>query len=1454
MFSSLFKKGGTIVFVASLLLLLHPASSEPVFNKVNAHQANGQPCPPITKEGALCPNLCVEDYNQCPTSYNDKSCPPNTQLCIDGSCSQVCANDLINPCLCGYRSPPSQSLSLISCRTFEDIKATYDRNNDVAILDTCYSHFNLTGSYSIWGDWSSQNDVDAYWTGSFCPTQPMAKYTYREPLWIGLFSVFSAQAFIIILWYFYKLYNEFDIKKLRKNTLANSTGDHFSDFKDSSKDKSDVNLSSGNDQKDREKPKDMNKILSEPPSNDTELNIRGYDNSNFGTFCFSTVMFTSIGWFILMTVFVFDYYGVVGAAADLAFNDGALLNKTFIFIWCFAAAWMFTIRTFMHRIRNFFRIENFASKSQYIQIEYKHETINLSNENSSNILRYVQLAEEEFKSFFGLDSQVTTCPILVTQKDNKYFQYQCTRFVLNQETLVFEPFLFTFGDTNEVVRRNITGLSNSEAQFRLELVGFNFIEVFIPSPIVSVASEFTSIFYLYQFLILWLYYYLSYWIIGCIDTAIIIFSALVKVYIRRKSDFDVKRMAEHEDIIEILRDGQWQSLSTKYLVPGDIYKVDSCKVIPCDSVLLGGSAVIDESSLTGEPLPIRKFPISDDNIHFTPMASKTNSLFAGTTVTQTMYVDNVAEGFSDPIALCLTTGTQTDRGQLVQKILFPIPVSFILNEQLRIVFVILAIYSIFCFALGLWFLRASTVAAWYYGMFSVSQLINPLLPAALVIGQSVAASRLRENGVNCIDLSRIMMAGKIQIFCFDKTGTLTRDNLEFFGGLCSESNSLQVNSPNSGDSSDTSIDPKFLPFVEDFNSFSELMQIGSATCHTTTLINDGRLIGNPVDIEMFKASKWNIEKTPNMGALDTITSPDGSRSFDVVKRFEFIHSRASMSIVVRDVNTKTIHVFVKGSFERLENTFKKGTVPSNYINSCNNLAREGGYVLSLGHRIISDSEAEEILDLSRDEIEKDCEFVGLIVFKNLLKEDSALAISKLKEGDIRPVMITGDTVLTGIFIARQVGMISHKNGVLLADLDSNGCVFWTDIDTNKTVSEEFVSSNGICYDRNPISIESEDPSTSGPKRWELAMTGKAFNSFDRSGLLDKYLLNTRVFARMLPNDKVDCVKSLMRYCITGMCGDGGNDCGALRVAHAGLALSDAEASIVSPFSSKSRSIMSCVELSIQGRAAMATSLAAYRFLIQFGQSVTLIKIFTFYFSVGLAQNVWIMVDAFIAVGMAFSVSLLKPTKTLSSRRPTARLLGPNVLSGTIGIVLINLLFLSGGFIWLYSKSWFRCHEFDAKLIDISKWWLLGDNYETEVIAFIGLMQLVTSAFVVNFGFKFRRSWYTNYILISFWVIFLVVLSFMILDDPNWLGCRMRFNCGTPDVLVSLGYARPSFYISPYNSPLGHNVLSKGSRFQIWAISISNVVAIIVWESIVVLGPIREFFRKKYPIKRLKLML
>lgn len=61
----------------------------------------------------------------------------------------------------------------------------------------------------------------------------------------------------------------------------------------------------------------------------------------------------------------------------------------------------------------------------------------------------------------------------------------------------------------------------------------------------------------------------------------------------------------------------------------------------------------------------------------------------------------------------------------------------------------------------------------------------------------------------------------------------------------------------------------------------------------------------------------------------------------------------------------------------------------------------------------------------------------------------------------------------------------------------------------------------------------------------------------------------KVFARMSPDEKHELVEKLQSidYC-AGFCGDGANDCGALKAADVGISLSEAEASVAAPFTSQ----------------------------------------------------------------------------------------------------------------------------------------------------------------------------------------------------------------------------------------------------------------------------------------------
>ncbi|ORY02702.1 hypothetical protein K493DRAFT_334519 [Basidiobolus meristosporus CBS 931.73] len=1371
---------------------------------INEKNSSGNICPLGTRKHAMCPILCVTDINQCPQSIRP-TCPEGQSYCQDGSCKSSCSG-AVSKCVC-----PGIQLSqqYYPCKNGQwvDIPQFDPRRVGAQTGEACASNLGLSNIPLV----SQGITGSQIWLT--CPkSTQVQQFTYTEPMWIGVWTILSIEVFLLVTWHLYKTFAE---RFIRRETIIRQ--------KEAEKNNRIV-------EKEEHGEKAKKEQVEVDEEQDSDFIIKGYNNNLYGTIAFWSVVLMVIGWFVWLGVLTGDYYGTItGAPFGLTKLDGTLSSVVFVSVWYFAAAWLLGVNILRARIRNYFRIQGRPNKSNYIQFERQLKT-NLLLDDKSRLLSVVRGLENKLKHLFGWDYHVTTCPVQNTTLGRRYFEFQCTRYVFDDEIQDYKPFQIEVGRNNHDLIQESHGLTQEEAIRRKELVGSNFISVKVPSFPVALLQEFTSFFYLYQFMILWLFYYYNYYYIGLVDTGVILISSLIRVFTRLTSEHRVKKMAEHRSDCLVLRDGKWTELSTAELVPGDVFEVTRDMAVPCDGAVISGNIVADESSLTGEPLPIRKFPLNDDNIEYDPAGSgKNNTLYAGTTISQAAPVGQ--ESQQKATALVLRTNTSTDKGKLVRKILFPNPIVFVFDEQLRVVMCVLLLYGLICFGVALWLGGRGDIAAWFYGMFTISQIISPLLPAALVVGQSVAANRLRKLKIFCVDLPRIIIAGKIRIFCFDKTGTLTKEGLEFYG--VQPINTYNDDYPSKAQERAT---PEFTERRDVFSDIPRIIRLGVATCHTVTKVKD-QLIGNPVDIEMFRATKWQLAPHADGNYLDTLTPTEEPNNppIHVVKRYEFVHARASMSVAILDTMTGHVHVYVKGSFEKVKDLCDPALIPLEYDDMCNKLAMEGCYVLAMAHRDLGKIDPRSIQEWSREEMESQLNLMGLVLFKNMLKDDTTDAITQLKEGGTRTVMVTGDTALTGIYIARQCGMIPANNRVLLGDVSKAGLV-WTDVDTGEATSIELAEEN-----------RHEQP-------LELAVTNKAFNHMVEDDSIRKYLLDIRVFARMKPNDKVECVQLHMERGVTAMCGDGGNDCGALRASHVGLALSEAEASIVSPFSSSTRSIMSCVELLKQGRAALATSFAGYKYLIMYGQTMAWVKIFTFYYSMQPSQNVWILIDAFVTVGLAWAVTQSWAAPRLAVTRPTARILGPETLASVLGQIVINHLFFIGAFIFLRQQPWYRCNEFDSSIVDYSKWWLLGDNYESETASFVSLYQFVNAAMVFNFGHKYRAVWWKNWRLLILWVGFLVIVMYSELADPNRLGCLLRLNCGTAEVLEELGYGYPSWYIEPYSLPQGHNVYPTDFRWKLWGLSIANMIAGILWQVVVVLGPVREYVRRKYPQKRLALKL
>ena len=118
--------------------------------------------------------------------------------------------------------------------------------------------------------------------------------------------------------------------------------------------------------------------------------------------------------------------------------------------------------------------------------------------------------------------------------------------------------------------------------------------------------------------------------------------------------------------------------------------------------------------------------------------------------------------------------------------------------------------------------------------------------------------------------------------------------------------------------------------------------------------------------------------------------------------------------------------------------------------------------------------------------------------------------------------------------------------------------------------------------------------------YAIAVTGDVFRwKMDNAALetLQRMFARTQIFARMSPDEKNEVVERLQSLGYTVlMCGDGANDCAALKAADVGLSLSEAEASVAAPFTSRTPDIGCALEVIREGRAALVTSFSCFKYM------------------------------------------------------------------------------------------------------------------------------------------------------------------------------------------------------------------------------------------------------------------
>jgi len=287
----------------------------------------------------------------------------------------------------------------------------------------------------------------------------------------------------------------------------------------------------------------------------------------------------------------------------------------------------------------------------------------------------------------------------------------------------------------------------------------------------------------------------------------------------------------------------------------------------------------------------------------------------------------------------------------------------------------------------------------------------------------------------------------------------------------------------------------------------------------------------------------------------------------------------------------------------------------------------------------------------------------------------------------------------------------------------------------------------------------------------IAVTGKVFSLILNEAevkknlhyihILAKLLKKCLVFARMHPDEKALMIKQMMQdpQNIVGMCGDGANDVGALKTANMGVSLSEAEASIAAPFTSKIQDI-SCIPILLkQGRSALATSFQAFKYMalysiIQF-TTITIL----YYHLVELTNVHYYHIDIIIILFLSATMAMSDTNNELTIDTPTSRLISVQVLTSVIGSGIIQILFQVFAYNLLTYQSWY-----DPKFEGFSDKIASPENTTLYIVS-IYQYCVVALAFIV--GRPFRKPFYTN-VWFSISLVVLMIVNLLLTYNPfNW---------------------------------------------------------------------------------------
>ena len=942
------------------------------------------------------------------------------------------------------------------------------------------------------------------------------------------------------------------------------------------------------------------------------------------------------------------------------------------------------------------------------------------------------------------------------------------------------------------VRTVRAGLDSDEKNIREILFGNNLIDIEQKPMTQLLVDEVLHPFYIFQIasLTLWSldsYYYYA----ACIFLISVasITSTLIETRATMKRLRDISRF---ECDVRVLRNGFWRYLASSDLVPGDIYEVSDPNLtqFPSDSLLLTGDCIVNESMLTGESVPVSKIPATDEAIRAMDLGASSVSpetarhfLYCGTKIVRARRPQDDQGDDAAALALVVRTGFNTTKGALVRSMMFPKPSGFkFYRDSFRYIGVMAFVAVLGFIASFINFIRLGV--EWHVIIVRALDLITivvpPALPATLTIGTNFALSRLKKKQIFCISPQRVNVGGKLDVMCFDKTGTLTEEGLDVLGvrvvargsncfsEVISETQALADEATNNGPD----------------NALTAALHT-MATCHSLRSV-DGELVGDPLDQKMFEFTNWTFEEgkqsagdaeDEEQGGLSPSIArpPEGGLELGVIKSFEFVSQLRRASVIVRQFGAKSGDIYVKGAPEAMRDICRHESFPSDYEECLSYYTHKGYRVIGCATRHLNKLSWVKAQKMTRQDVESDLDFVGFIIFENKLKPTTAAVLQELSESNIGSVMITGDNILTAISVARESTLIDRNAHCFVPHFvrgdfrDPKAELEWEGIDDSKYRLD---NKTLLPLPAPPEGDASLPYDISNLRNFSLAVSGDVFRwivDYAPPEVLRRMLVTGKVFARMSPDEKHELVEKLQSIDYTvGFCGDGANDCGALKAADVGISLSEAEASVAAPFTSRVFDIRCVLEVIREGRAALVTSFSCFKYMSLYSAIQFTSVSFLYAKASNLGDFQFLFIDLVLTLPLAIFMGWSGPAPTLHRKRPTADLVSRKVLTPLLGLMAISVAIQAASYVAVKEQPWYKPPKVKHEGANIK-------NSENTTLFLTSSFEYILSAIILNAGPPFRARTAKNWPFMLTVVLALFVALYMVLAPAHWLKKLMQLS-------------------------------------------------------------------------------